>query len=358
MIEPLVGVSKQIVQIRHYIKCVADTGLNILITGETGVGKEVVARKLHQFSPRRSNPFVQVNCAALPENLLESELFGYIKGAFTGAQVNRRGKFQIAHKGVLFLDEIGDMPLSLQSKILHVLQGGRFFPLGAEKDVTSNAWVIAATNFDLEVQIALKKFREDLFYRLNIIKIHVPALRHRAEDIPLLITHFMNRYIKRFPNRNVLPPNAEVMSFLCDFHWPGNIRQLQNTIKKQCVINDWSQVITELIDSKIPEKALLDKNTLKNSKKINAPVISDSIQSIPFSPILLEILDGADINNEKISLKQIRKKVVQQVEKEIIAYVLDQTGWNRVKASKILKISYKTLLTKINELNLVPPSKQ
>ncbi|MFK5952272.1 MAG: sigma-54 dependent transcriptional regulator [Desulfobacterium sp.] len=356
MLEPLVGISRQIVQIREYIKRVADTCLSILITGETGVGKEVVARRLHQLSPRSANAFVQVNCAALPENLLESELFGHARGAFTGAQKNRSGKFQIAHEGVLFLDEIGDMPLALQSKILHVLQGGRFSPLGADREVISNAWVIAATNFDLEVQIALKKFREDLFYRLNIIKIHVPPLRDRPEDIPSLVAHFIHRYIKQFPNRKIIPPDDEVMSVLCNFHWPGNIRQLQNAIKKQCVINDWSQVIAEL--SHGGTKGRGGGEALSTPEKIKLSVVSDSVRPAPFPFILSDIFDGIDVNHEEISLKEIRKTVVQRVEKEVIAYVLGQTGWNRMKASKILKISYKTMLTRISELELVPPSKR
>ncbi|MEA2060105.1 MAG: sigma-54 factor interaction domain-containing protein [Thermodesulfobacteriota bacterium] len=173
---PIIGVSKQILKIKELIDHVADTCLNIVITGETGVGKEVVAQALYLASPRSSNAFVKVNCAALPETLLESELYGYEKGAFTGAQKKRRGKFQMAHKGVLFLDEIGDMPFSLQSKILHVLQSGEFTPLGSDQDFQTDAWVIAATNHHLEEKIKQNEFREDLSYRLNIIKIDIPPL--------------------------------------------------------------------------------------------------------------------------------------------------------------------------------------
>lgn len=184
MNQPIIGISRQIQKIRSLITHVADTCLNIIITGETGVGKEVVAQALFYESPRANNAFVTVNCAALPETLLESELYGFEKGAFTGAQKKKRGKFEMAHKGVLFLDEIGDMPLSLQSKILHVLQSGRFSPLGSEQDIITDAWVIAATNCNLEEKIKNKEFREDLFYRLNIIKIEVPPLRERPDDIP------------------------------------------------------------------------------------------------------------------------------------------------------------------------------
>ena len=187
MARPIIGVSENIVKVREVINHVASTGLNTVIYGESGVGKEVVAQDLYQKSPRNGKPFVKVNCAALPDGLLESELFGYEKGAFTGADKKTRGKFELAHKGVLMLDEIGDMSLSLQAKLLHVLQGGQFAPLGSEKEVNADTWVIAATNHDLEQEIEEGKFREDLYYRLNIIKIYIKPLRERPEDIPHLI---------------------------------------------------------------------------------------------------------------------------------------------------------------------------
>ncbi|MCJ7618243.1 MAG: sigma-54 factor interaction domain-containing protein, partial [Desulfobacterales bacterium] len=176
---PLIGVSQTIESIRDLIKHVANTGLNVVISGESGVGKEVVAQNLYFNSHRKGNPFIKVNCAALPEGLLESELFGYERGAFTGADQRKKGKFRLADKGVLFLDEIGDMSFSLQSKLLHVLQGGEFSPLGSEKDIKTDTWVIAATNHDLEQDLRKGKFREDLYYRLNIIKFYITPLRNR-----------------------------------------------------------------------------------------------------------------------------------------------------------------------------------
>ena len=187
---PIIGVSKNIESIRELISHVADTGLNVVISGESGVGKEIVAQNLYQSSPRYKKPFIKINCAALPEGLLESELFGYEQGAFTGAGRRRRGKFELAHGGVLLLDEIGDMSLPLQAKLLHVLQGGTFAPLGSEKEVKTDVWVIASTNHELEKDIVTGMFREDLYYRLNIIKIHIEPLRNRPSDIPPLIEYF------------------------------------------------------------------------------------------------------------------------------------------------------------------------
>ncbi|MCP4719027.1 MAG: sigma-54-dependent Fis family transcriptional regulator, partial [Desulfobacteraceae bacterium] len=232
MSTPLIGVSKSMLKIKELINHVANTCLNVLITGETGVGKEVVAQSLYSESNRATQNFVKINCAALPETLLESELYGYEKGAFTGAHKKRPGKFQTAHKGVLFLDEIGDMPLALQSKMLHVLQSGEFSPLGSDQEFKTDVWVIAATNHNLEESIQQKKFREDLFYRLNIIKIDIPPLRQRKEDIPSLIEYYFRLYKTEYPNNMGSKPDADTLTRLCNYPWPGNVRQLQNCIKK------------------------------------------------------------------------------------------------------------------------------
>ncbi len=350
---PIIGVSKQILKIKELIRHVADTCLNIVITGETGVGKEVIAQTLYRESPRSKNAFVKVNCAALPETLLESELYGYEQGAFTGAQKKRRGKFQMAHKGVLFLDEIGDMPLSLQSKILHVLQCGEFSPLGSEQDIKTDAWVIAATNCQLEDKIKNKEFREDLFYRLNIIKIEIPPLRDRPDDIPPLMDYYLKLYASQYPDREIQKPDRATLDRFCAFQWPGNVRQLQNSIKKQVVLNNWELVLDELtrtssdgLDQGIPIQG-------QGANAINHPIHPNSLLSE-----FLDVSKNADSIFEDISLKKIKKKAVDRVEKEVIGYVLEKTGWNRSKASRILKISYKTLLYKISELELEPPSKR
>jgi two-component system response regulator AtoC len=211
---PLIGISKSIERIRELIDQTADTGLNVLITGESGVGKEVVAQNLYYKSQRKNKPFIKVNCAALPEGLLESELFGYEKGAFTGAERKKRGKFQLAHEGILFLDEIGDMPVLLQAKLLRVLQSGEFAPLGSEKEVTADAWVVASTNQNLEENVEKGLFREDLYYRLNIIKIYIPPLRNRREDIPTLIDYFIEKYASQFDRNKISKPDSDVMGKL------------------------------------------------------------------------------------------------------------------------------------------------
>ena len=336
---PIIGVSQAMESIRELINQVADTVLNIVITGESGVGKEVVAQNLYFNSSRKNKPFIKVNCAALPDGLLESEFFGYERGAFTGAEQKKSGKFKLANKGVLFLDEIGDMSLSLQSKLLHVLQSGEFSPLGAEKDIKSDVWVIAATNHNLEQEVKNGKFREDLYYRLNIIKFHITPLRNRPEDIPPLIEYFIEKYSNYFNNK-LLKPSKKIMGSLLAYHWPGNIRELQNVLKRVIVLKNWEEVINELINS----SALPTNLAIKQSDE---------------SSIVSNLLDLGSLETkgfESLSLKIIKKKASDRIEKEVISYVLGKTGWNRTKACKILKISYKTLLYKINDLNLKPPS--
>ena len=246
MAPPLIGTSKSIERIRELIEHVADTGLNVIITGESGVGKEVVAQNLFHKSQRKNKPFIKVNCAALPDGLLESELFGFERGAFTGADRKKRGKFELAHEGVIFLDEIGDMSLSLQSKLLHVLQGGEFAPLGSEKEVRTDAWVIAATNQELEQKVKKGLFREDLYYRLNTIKIYISPLRNRPEDIPLLIDYFIEKYSSQFDKNRIPKPDPDDMEKLMTYSWPGNVRELQNVLKTSMVIGDWEEIIHDL----------------------------------------------------------------------------------------------------------------
>ncbi len=337
---PIIGISKEIERINDLIKHVADTGLNIVISGETGVGKEVVAQNLYQNSPRLGKPFVKVNCAALPEGLLESELYGYEKGAFTGADQKRRGKFELANGGVLFLDEIGDMPLLLQSKLLHVLQSGEFAPLGSEKELKTDTWLIAATNHNLEQEIKDRKFREDLFYRLNIIKIYVPPLRERPEDIPLLIDYYITIYTSKFNNKHMLKPNSRVLEKLSQYPWPGNVRELQNVLKRVLVLGSWDDIIDELFAP---------------IQSIGGPLSADPSpkSGSPFNGSLFQKEDISQL--ESFSLKEIKREALDRVEREAIGYILEKTGWNRSKASKILKISYKTLLYKIQDLNIQPP---
>jgi transcriptional regulator with PAS, ATPase and Fis domain len=356
MTTPLIGVSKPILKIKELISHVANTCLNVLITGETGVGKEVVAQNLYAESARSDKNFVKINCAALPETLLESELYGYEKGAFTGAHKRRPGKFKTADKGVLFLDEIGDMPLSLQSKMLHVLQSGEFSPLGSDMEFKTDVWVIAATNHNLEESIYKKTFREDLFYRLNIIKIDIPPLRERKEDIPSLIEYYYRLYQSEYPENKGTKPDSDILVKLCNYPWPGNVRQLQNCIKKQMVLNSWEKIFEELPKEypEIPASIQTsDSDETGGNEKSKA-------LSYDRSSIISEFVDlstSSDKLFEDISLKKIKKLASDRVEKEVILFVLDKVGWNRSRAAKILKISYKTLLYKMNEFNIHPPVK-
>ncbi len=344
--QPIIGVSNSILKIKELINHVAATGLNILITGETGVGKDLIAHNLYASSPRADNNFIKVNCAALPETLLESELYGFEKGAFTGAHKNRPGKFKAADKGVLFLDEIGDMTLSLQSKMLHVLQTGEFSPLGSNQEFKTDVWVIAATNHQLEEKIINKEFREDLFYRLNIIKIDVPPLRERPEDIPPIFEYFFKKYSSKYSDSEVEKPERHIFDKLLQYHWPGNIRELQNCIKKQMVLNDWEKVLTELFNNST------SSNSLTNNFNVSPDNNSDTTSAFLSEFINFSKSSGNLIDD--ISLKKIKKQACDKIEREVISYVLSKVAWNRSKASKILKISYKTLLYKINELDINP----
>ncbi len=356
MSTPLIGVSKSILKIKELINHVANTCLNVLITGETGVGKEVVAQSLYAESNRNHKNFVKINCAALPETLLESELYGYEKGAFTGAHRKRPGKFQTADKGVLFLDEIGDMPLALQSKMLHVLQSGEFSPLGSDHELKTDVWVIAATNHNLEERIAQKNFREDLFYRLNIIKIDIPPLRKRKEDISPLIEYYLRLYKSEYPNNKGTKPDSDTFAKLCDYSWPGNVRQLQNCIKQQMVLNSWSKIFEEL--PKDPAENIPDIQT-DGQENGTQPLEIDELadkRSILISEFV-DLSTSSDKLFEDISLKKIKKIASDRVEKEVITFVLEKVGWNRSRAAKILKISYKTLLYKMTEFDIHPPVK-
>jgi transcriptional regulator with PAS, ATPase and Fis domain len=337
----IIGVSKNIQRIRELIDQVADTGLNTVVYGETGVGKELVVQNLYQKSNRTGKPFVKVNCAALPDTLLESEMFGYEQGAFTGAERRRRGKFEQANGGLLFLDEIGDMSLPLQSKLLHVLQGGDFSPLGSEKMVKMGAWVVAATNHELETDMVNGEFREDLYYRLSTIKIHIEPLRNRPDDIPYLIDHYVKIYTAQFNGKQLLTPNQKAIEKLTAYRWPGNVRELQNVLKRLMILGNGEDSLDDML--------------MGPPARTRASGLPASAEQPPSPADLL----GFDINKppdlSSLSLKKIKKKAMDHVEKEVIAYVLEKTGWNRSKATKLLNISYKTLLYKIKDLGIEPP---
>ena len=331
----LIGNHPSIKKIRELITLVSDTAFNVLLLGETGTGKEVVARLLYFASSRQKKRFIKVNCAALPLTLLESELFGYEKGAFTGAEKLKPGKFELASDGVIFLDEIGDMPLVLQAKLLQVLQSGEFPRLGGTEDVKVNAWVISSTNHDLEKDMKHGNFREDLYYRLNIIKIELPPLRERGQDIPLLIEHFLQRHKRELKIDKSFNLDADIRKIFQTYHWPGNVRELSSAILRLMVGDD-------------PEKV---KSELLNNMKAGG--ITQPKELIP-APSFME--EGQNKNSVKLdalkSLKDLKAEAASYIEKKAIIYALQTTGWNKKKAAKMLKISYKTLFYKIADLGI------
>jgi len=248
------GKSKKIKEVIDTIKQISDTDVNVLITGESGTGKELVARAIHYSGNRKNAPFVPINCSSLPDNLLESELFGYQKGAFTGAYRNKDGLFKIANKGTIFLHEIGDMPLSLQAKILKVLDSGEFLPLGATKTLKTDARIICATNVDLNQAILEGKFREDLYFRINVVNIHIPPLRDRREDVNLLIDHFIEKFSMKL-NKKIKGISESARDILIRYSWPGNVRELENVLESACVLskNEIIDVDLFLTDEKTEE---------------------------------------------------------------------------------------------------------
>jgi two-component system response regulator AtoC len=329
----LIGVSQNIKRVYKLINEVADACLNTVVCGETGVGKELVVKLLHQKSRMSQGPFIKVNCAALPDTLLESEMFGHDQGAFTGAVRKMRGKFEQAQEGVLFLDEIGDMSFALQSKLLHALQDGEFVPLGSERLVKSNAWVITATNRELEEDLKAGKFRADLYYRICTVKICIDPLRNRPEDLPPLISYYTQRYASELNRNQPTSLSNETIDKLMAYHWPGNVRELQNVLRRIIVLGEGEDNLDKII------------NLPQNSRHNN---IEPNFRS-GFG------LNGHRLDLTDFSLKKYRKQVSDQVEKKAISYVLEKTSWNRSKACEILKVCYKTLLSRIQDLELKPP---
>jgi len=306
---------------RQIIREAARVDVTVLVTGETGTGKEVVARAIHHLSARRAGPFVKVNCAAMPRELLESELFGYERGAFTGAHKLKLGKFELAHHGTIFLDEIGDLHPALQAKLLHVLQDGEFSRIGGKSTLNVDVRVVAATNQNLERAVAEGRFREDLYYRLNVIQVLVPPLRDRATEVPLLASYFVDRYAKLYHRDGFAIPQS-VMDRLSRHRYPGNVRELENLIKRMIVLDD--RFLTRI---QLPDPGA------DNGRAHSAP-------ALPQSPAL-----GP-------SLKDIARQASQAAEREAIAKTLEQTGWNRVRTARALRISYRALLYKIKQAGL------
>lgn len=300
--------------LRDRMDKVASANVPVLIQGESGTGKDIIARMIHGQSPWRTGPFVKVNCPAIPGTLLESELFGYVKGAFTGANQNKRGLFEVADQGTVFLDEIGEMNLSMQVKLLRVLQERCVRPVGGTDEVAIDVRVIAATNRDLERQVAENNFREDLYYRLNVIPIVVPPLRDRREDMPLLVNHFVKKYAKS-AGRNIQRVNPESLSQLSNYEWPGNVRQLENTIERAVALETG-----EMLNVQLPvERA--------RARAAAAGVGADSV-SVPAGAVLP---DGMDM-----------EKYVAEIERSLLKSALQQSNGVQTRAADVLRISYRS----------------
>ena len=311
--------SPQMRAIRTTIDNIADTDAMVLIRGESGVGKDLVARAIHAASRRRERPFVKVNCAAIPSELLESELFGHEKGAFTGAHRRKPGQFEYANKGTIYLDEIAELPLVLQAKLLHVLQDFRFARVGGNAVIEVDTRVIAATNRDLEQAMARGEFREDLYYRLNVVEIRIPPLRERTEEIPLLAAHFLAKFNAQYGRTKQLSPDT--MARLMEHAWSGNVRELENAIRRIVVLTDGEQAFEALV---------------ARGRNGNATTSR---------PVALVTE----------SLRETARRGAREAERKALEAVLERVNWNRAEASRILRVSYKTLLTKIAECALTPP---
>ncbi len=301
--------------VRDRLSKLAGANVPVLIQGESGTGKDIIARMIHANSPWRTGPWVKVNCPAIPGTLLESELFGYEKGAFTGAYGTKPGRVEMAHRGTLFLDEISELDLGLQSKLLQLLQDGQFCRIGAQEDKKVEVRVVCATNRKLEQEIESGTFRADLFYRINVVNLRMPALRERASDIPDLVDYFLAYYNRKY-NSRALPISDELMASLRKYHWPGNVRELENLIKRYVILGDEEVVSSDL-----------------------APRETDFFNAeIP--------IDG------QISLKKLTRQAVRELERKVILKVLQAHHWNRKQSARALSISYRALLYKIRDAGL------
>ncbi len=301
--------------VRERLAKLAAANVPVLIQGESGTGKDIIARMIHAASPWRTGPWVKVNCPAIPGTLLESELFGYEKGAFTGAFGMKPGRVEMAHRGTLFLDEISELDMSLQSKLLQLLQDGQFCRIGAQEDKKVEVRVVCATNRKLEQEIENGTFRSDLFYRINVVNLHLPPLRERAADIPDLVTYFLEYHNRKY-NCRAKTLSTEMMTVLRKYHWPGNVRELENLVKRYVILGNEEVILADL--------------TPREPDFFNA--------DIP--------LDGP------ISLKALTKQAVRELERKVILKVLQNHHWNRKQAARSLGISYRALLYKIRDAGL------
>ena len=312
--EVIFGQSEAMRAIRQRVEKLAGANIPVLIQGESGTGKELIVRLIHLYSPWASGPLVKVNCPAIPGTLLESELFGYEKGAFTGANGSKPGRVEMAHRGTLFLDEISELEPGLQAKLLQLLQDGQFCRIGAQEDKKVEVRVVCATNRELEHEIETGSFRADLFYRINVVNLRLPRLRDRSHDIPALVEYFLGYYNEKYNCRAPLP-SSQAMSLLERYHWPGNIRELENLIKRYVILGT--------------EEAIAGALLAHNGEHL-----------------------GPELPDGPIALKKMTRQAVRELERRIIFKVLQANNWNRKKTARSLSISYRALLYKIRDAGL------
>ncbi|HYS08647.1 MAG TPA: sigma-54 dependent transcriptional regulator [Myxococcales bacterium] len=356
-----VASSPAMLSIWDMVDRVAETDVPVLIRGESGVGKEGIARTLHDRSPRRGKPFVKINCAALPSELLESELFGHERGAFTGATSEKPGKFELADKGTIFLDEIGEMHPALQAKLLQVLQDEEYYRVGGKRALRADARVVVATNRVLEDEIARGNFREDLYYRLNVVSVQVPPLRERKEDIPGLIEHFRRKYGSKYRG-GAMQFSDEVVRRLQDYDYPGNVRELENLVRRLVVLRDERFVLDELAAAISRRPAMQVPHAIGPAGGALPPANQGMSYSTPpkgVAPVAPATpappAPVVPMGAETVSLKEIARQAALRAEREAISAMLARTNWNKRKAAARLQISYKALLYKIKDCGLTDP---
>ena len=340
----LFGTSPKMEEVKNIIEQVADTTATVLIRGESGTGKEVVARMIQAQSGRGGKPFVKVNCAAIPHELLESELFGYEPGAFTGANRQKLGKFDLANAGTLFLDEVSELHPTLQAKLLRVLQDGEFSRLGGKHDISVDVRVLAATNKPLERAVEEGLFREDLFYRLNVVTIHIPPLRERREEIMVFLQYFLRKYSEVY-GKQPMPFGDYAIGQMMEYNWPGNIRELENLVKRYVIVGNEAQIVREL---STPRPEVSSSSTAGAGWSVKGSRTDERAPAKPGPAAAIPITSArGDTPSDQPSLLEIGRRAAMSAEREAIERTLTQTHWNRRQAAKILKVSYKALLNKL-----------
>ncbi len=359
------------------VERVADSDVGVLLRGESGVGKEVIARELHRRSPRRTKPFVKVNCAALPADLLESELFGHERGAFTGAGTTRIGKFEFAQGGTIMLDEIGEMPAALQAKLLHVLQDRELTRLGSNRQIEVDVRVLAATNRDLEAMMRTGTFREDLYYRLQVIELRIPPLRERREEIQSLVEFFLSKYAAVY-RRPPVRPSRVLLEALMAYPWPGNIRELENMMKRYVVLQEESLLLGELVRlqqaaAAVPQVAAAPAPAPQPVAMAAGAAAAPPLAAVAAAPPMMnavpppappapapdpddEVVDDKAVDADGVDLQALARNAAMKAEREAIDQALAKFRWNRRKAAAYLKVSYKTLLNKMKECGISEPA--